>query len=266
MSHTKLSFIGAGNMAEAIFAAVTSKQLYAFNDICFSSRTSDKLVKYNSLHVYTTLDNVKAVEFGDIIILAVKPQSFDEVLDEISSASAGKCIVSLAPGISTDYISSKCPGAYVVRTMPNTPLLIGNGTTAVCKNASVPEDIFKNVVDIFSCAGMVHIITEDKMNEIIAVSGSSPAFFFRFVQAIVDSAVKLGIDPDIALEMAANTMAGSASMLLNSGRSASELVAQVSSKGGTTVAALSAFDEFGLEDMVNEAAVRCTNRAYELGK
>jgi len=104
------------------------------------------------------------------------------------------------------------------------------------------------------------------MNEIIAVSGSSPAFFFRFVQSIVDSAASLGIDSDTALAMAANTMLGSAFMLLNSGRSAADLVEQVSSRGGTTVAALSAFDDYHFENMVNEAVLRCTKRAYELGK
>ena len=263
---TKLSFIGAGNMADAIFAGVSRKSLYNNSEIMFSNRGESKLVKYKALQVCVTTNNVEAAEFGDIIILSVKPQNYDEVLDEISPYVAGKCLVSLAPGMSTEYISGKCPGAYVVRTMPNTPLLIGNGTTAICRNEAVHDDIFDKVSEIFSCSGKVYYISEDKMNEIIAVSGSSPAFFFRFVQAIVDSAVSLGIDPDTALEMAANTMAGSASMLLNSGRSAAELVSQVSSKGGTTVAALSAFDDFNFESMIAEAVGRCTKRAYELGK
>lgn len=263
---SRLSFIGAGNMADAIFSGVTSNSLYSASEIMLSNRTEERLVKYNALHILTTLNNVEAAGFGDIIIMAVKPQNYDEVLDEIAPVVAGKCLVSLAPGISTEYIRGKCPGAYVVRTMPNTPLLVGNGTTAICKDKAVPDEIFDKVSEIFSCSGKVYIVPEDKMNEIIAVSGSSPAFFFRFVQSIVDAAVSCGIDSDTALEMAANTMAGSALMLINSGRSAAELVAQVSSKGGTTVAALSAFDEFKFEAMVMEAAIRCTKRAYELGK
>ena len=150
--------------------------------------------------------------------------------------------------------------------MPNTPLMLGCGASAVTERGNVPEDYYDFALRLFSAAGLVTQLPADRMNEIIPVSGSSPAFFFRMVSLMVQAAEKRGIDPETALQMAAKAMEGSARMLLESGRTAAELERQVCSPGGTTLAGLTAFDELGFDRMIDLAFDRCVRRAYELGK
>lgn len=262
----KLGFIGAGNMASAILGGVLNQKLLPPCQITMADPMSEKLEHLRKLGVRVTDDNPSAAQFADILILAVKPQMFDAVLPGLADCVAGKCVVSIAPGISTAYLQNWLHGAYVVRVMPNTPLLVGKGASAVAEASDVPAETFRAVLDIFSSAGEVAIIPERQMDAIIAVSGSSPAFFFRMADAMVTEAVRQGIDPALALRMAARTMEGSAAMLLQSGKTAKELTTQVCSPGGTTLAALSAFDEMGFESMISEAMIRCAKRARELGK
>ena len=266
MNQLRLGFIGAGNMATAILDGVVSKQVFQTDCIMISNLHSDKLEHPKELGVRVSNSNIDVVSNSDIIILAVKPQKFEEVICGIRNLCAGKCIVSIAAGISTTWIRDRIPGASVIRVMPNTPLQLGLGATAVAEAPDVSYALFQCVCSIFSAAGSVAVIPESQMYDVIPVSGSSPAFFFRMADAMVCWAQEQGMDANVALELAASAMKGSAEMLLSSGKSPKELTKQVCSPGGTTLAALTAFDDRNFEDMMYDAMSRCTRRSKELGK
>jgi pyrroline-5-carboxylate reductase len=253
-------------MSCAILGGLLGRKLVWPDQVSVADPVADKLEQLRATGVILTPDNGAVARFSDILILGIKPQVFEDVLPGLSDCVAGKCVVSIAPGISTGYLKNRLPGAYIVRVMPNTPLLVGKGATAVAEARDVPPEMFRAVVEIFSSSGEVAVIPEDRMNAIVAVSASSPAFFFRMIDAMAAEARRQGIDGDLAVRMAARTMEGAAAMLLQSGKTAGELTAQVCSPGGTTLAALSAFDEMGFDALISEAMVRCSRRSEELGK
>lgn len=261
-----LGFIGAGNMVGAILDGILKSGAVAAERIWLSNRSEGKLLPWQEKGLHTTTDNAEVVKNADVIVLGVKPQMFDAVLEELAPFSAEKCFVSIAAGISSNYIKEKLSTAQVIRTMPNTPMKVGAGAIAIAEAKDVPRDVFDFVCELFSLTGKIAIIPEDTMDDFIAINGSSPAFFFRFAAAMVDEAEKAGIDGELALKMAAQSMLGSAEMLLKSGFPAKRLEEMVCSPNGTTLAALSAFDDYKFEEMYREAAARCAKRSRELGK
>lgn len=261
-----LGFIGAGNMVTAILSGVFKQRLARPEDVWLSNRSKEKLVPWAEKGVHVTTDNAVVAENAQLIVLGVKPQMFDAVLPQVAPYATGKCILSIAAGISSGYLKERLPGALVTRAIPNTPMKLGMGATVIAETPEVPAELFETVCALFSAAGKVAVIPEEQMDDFIAVSGSSPAFFFRMAAAMVDAARETGIDETLALQMAAQAMAGSAAMLTQSGLTAQELTRQVCSPGGTTLAALTAFDEYRFEEMIHEAAKRCAQRSRELGK
>ena len=266
MDQLRLGFIGAGNMATAILDGVVSKQVFQTDHIMISNPHRDKLKYPQSLGVSVTTSNNEVVLNSDIIILAVKPQKFEVVLADIREYCPDKCFVSIAAGISTGWIRDRLPGASVIRVMPNTPLQLGLGATAIAETSDVSHRLFQCVCNIFSAAGSVAVIPEAQMDDVIPISGSSPAFFFRMADVMVRWAQEQGMDPQISLELAAAAMKGSAEMLLSSGKTANELTKQVCSPGGTTLAALTAFDDRDFDGLIYDAMKRCVLRSKELGK
>lgn len=262
----RLGFIGAGNMATAILDGVVAQGLFSPGNIMISNPHTDKLEYPRSLGVQITCDNRDVVDFADLIILAVKPQMYEQVLIGISDCCKNKCVVSIAAGISCDWLRSRLPECQIIRVMPNTPLQLGMGTTAIADAPDVSVELFQLVCSIFTSAGSVAVIPESQMDDVIPVSGSSPAFFFRMADVMVNWACEQGMDSQVALELAASAMKGSAEMLLNSGKSAGELTRQVCSPGGTTLAALTAFDDRDFDGLLIDAMTRCARRSKELGK
>lgn len=261
-----LGVIGAGSMGSAILQGALDAGVMSPEQVWLANPHPEKMTPFGEKGVHTTTSNLEAVRNVDILLLAVKPQVLPGVLEEIRPETAGKCVISIAAGISRPWLEQQLPGAWVICVMPNTPLMLGCGASAVTERGNVPEDYYDFALRLFSAAGLVTQLPADRMNEIIPVSGSSPAFFFRMVSLMVQAAEKRGIDPETALQMAAKTMEGSARMLLESGRTAAELERQVCSPGGTTLAGLTAFDELGFDRMIDLAFDRCVRRAYELGK
>lgn len=261
-----LGFIGAGNMVSAILDGVLKSGMVPAERIWLSNRSEGKLTLWEERGVHTTLDNREVAKHAEVIVLGVKPQVFDEVLPELAPWAAGKCFISIAAGISSDYIKEKLPGATVIRAMPNTPMKLGVGAIAVAEAPEAELECFEFACQLFAATGKVAVIPESKMDDFIAVNGSSPAFFFRFAAVMAQEAARAGIDEELALEMAAQSMLGSAEMLLKSGISAKKLEEMVCSPGGTTLAALSAFDDYNFAEMYHEAARRCAERSRELGK
>lgn len=268
MKMTNVGFIGCGNMGFAIMKGILSAdigsdiKLYAFDK---SEAALEKAVAAGVVGLGSAPEVVGSCKY---VFLAVKPQQLDEVLEEIASqVTEDTVIVSICAGITDDYIRSKTiPDAKVVLVMPNTPLLLGEGATALAMGDRCTDDEFGLVCDIFSSSGKVAVIGKDKMKEIIAINGSSPAFIYLYAQAFIDYAESVGIDREVAKELFSQSLIGSAKMMTDSGKTITELITMVSSKGGTTLAGLEKLREGGLHKTVEECCKACTKRAYELSK
>ena len=263
----KIGFIGAGNMATAIIGGLLGAGTPA-QDISVYDMDTAKLEPFAEKGITVAKDSCAVTSECDIIVLAVKPQNYSEVLSQVSGVSTGeKTFVSIAAGITIDFVRRglgiNCP---VVRVMPNTPLLVGKGATALCFSENVSEDVRKITSSMFSSSGIVEEFTEDKMDAIISVNGSSPAYFYLFAKAMADYAESVGIDREKAMNLICAAMEGSARMLRESGDDPDTLIKKVSSKGGTTIEALNKFYEHKLEDAVKDAMTACTKRAGELAK
>ena len=262
-----IGFIGAGNMATAIIKGlIAQKGSGSFINVFDVS--SEKLDEISKLGVNAISSSQDVVKNSDIIVLAVKPQNYAEVLEALKEVvSTDKTFVSIAAGISINYVQSalgcECP---VVRVMPNTPLLLKKGASALCPSGNISEENKQIVYDMFAGSGVCEYITEDHMNEIIAVNGSSPAYIYMFAKAMADYAVSVGIDYDKALNLICATLEGSAAMLKESGDTPDVLIEKVSSKGGTTIEALNKLREHGFTEAIDDAMKACTKRAEELGK
>jgi len=263
-----VGFIGVGNMGYAIMKGIKDSamgkdiSLYAFDKFAPSLERAEKI---GTVACKSCADVVAESKY---VFLAIKPQQLDEVLDEIAGVvTESTVIVSICAGISDEYIASKTiSNAKVVLVMPNTPLLLGEGATALSKADSVSDDEFRLVCDIFGSCGEYAVISKDKMKEIIAINGSSPAFIYLYAKAFIDYAKSENISEDVAKTLFAKTLIGSAKMITDSGNTIDELINMVSSKGGTTIAGLEQLRAGDLEETVYNACKACTKRAYELSK
>jgi pyrroline-5-carboxylate reductase len=262
---TNLGIIGAGNMASAILRGIVGKGL--FPKITVSAKTEKNLKQWEEKGVNVTTNNMEVVQESDVIILAVKPQVVEEVLREIGPGTFGKLIVSVVAGITRKHLKfSLDQEAFLLRAMPNLPLSVGKGATAVSFGYGAPDPLFKAAISVFEACGEVVLVQDKHLDAITAVSGSSPAYFFRMIRAMVDWAKEQGINEDAARKLAIKTMEGAAAMLTAGDQTVDELIDKVCSKGGTTLAALSAFDDMKFDDVVGEAMTRCTKRSVELSE
>lgn len=266
----KIAFLGVGNMAGAMLGGIISSGNFSHNNIALYDQFTEKYEKYADYPFYIA-DSIKsAVEFADFIVLAVKPQNYTEVLAKIKDSGidiSEKTFISLAAGIDTETIC-KCldKNVSVVRTMPNTPMLIGFGVTALSPNEFVSAEDFEAVKAIFDSRGRTLCLDEDKMNAIISVTGSSPAYIYLMIEAMLEGARQEGIDSPEVLDIICDTVIGSAQMVKSTGKTPSELIAMVKSPKGTTEQALNALEEHRFTEAITDAMHRCTVRAEELAK
>lgn len=264
----KIGFIGTGNMGTAIIKGIKGSAVSEQTEIYAFDVNTEKLQALAETGIKPCESISEIVSVCNYVFLAVKPQMFEPILDEVKTAvTADTVIVSIAAGISDEYIASKTiDNAKVILVMPNTPLLLGEGASALSKSDSVTDEEFKTVVDIFASCGKASVISKDKMKEIIAINGSSPAFIYLFAKGFIDYAVKENIDEETAKTLFAQSLIGSAKMITDSGYSLDELIKMVSSPGGTTLAGLDRLYEGNLVKVVDNACESCTKRAYELAK
>ncbi|MCL2517053.1 MAG: pyrroline-5-carboxylate reductase [Oscillospiraceae bacterium] len=252
----KLTFLGAGNMAGAII-----KSLDGY-DICIYDK--NKAVYDNFKNVKFSDSAEEAVNYGDYIILGVKPQNMEEILTEIKNKD--KIFISIAAGITIERIESLLEvHVPVVRTMPNMPMMIGKGVIAVSRNDLVPDADFEFICEMFKRTAEVLTVPEEHINAITSVTSSAPAYVYLFIKAIYDSALSQGLHYDNMLEIICHMVAGSAEMLLSTGKLPGELINMVASKGGTTEAALKVFNENNFAEIIGKAMINCTERAEEIG-
>ncbi|MBQ7810447.1 MAG: pyrroline-5-carboxylate reductase [Clostridia bacterium] len=261
----KIGFIGAGNMATAIIGGLVRSD-FEKKDIFVYDVFAEKLQAFAEMGLSVSDSASDLTKESDIIVLAVKPQQYGEVIEGIAeNATMDKTFVSIAAGITVEYVRRKLGlDAPVVRVMPNTPLLLGKGATALSPSENVSEEAFTIVKGMFECSGVVEILPENLMNAVISVNGSSPAYIYLFAKAVCDSAEAQGIDREVAMKLFAAVLEGSAEMLRSSGDDPDTLIAKVSSKGGTTIAALERLYAHDFVNSIDDAMKACTKRAEEL--
>ena len=268
MNEKRIGFIGAGNMATAIINGILANKAKQPEELSVFDLDEAKLAAMRKKGIDTLSSCQELAGKCGIIVLAVKPQNYDEVLSSIRPAVTDTTVmVTIAAGISIDYVrrgvGRNCP---VVRVMPNTPLLLGKGASALCRSENISDQDFEAVSQMFSLSGKAVILPESQMNAVIAVNGSSPAYIYLFAKAMTDYAVSVGIDRDVALDLICQTFEGSAAMLRSSGDSPETLIQKVSSKGGTTIEAMKVLHEREVPQAIMDAMAACTRRAEELGR
>jgi pyrroline-5-carboxylate reductase len=203
--------------------------------------------------------NQRAVDFANYIFLTIKPQMYEHVISKLTNIE-DKVFITVAPGIKTTFI----PGAKVIRTMPNTPALVGAGVTAVCRGKNVTDTEFEFVRTLLSSFSSVYEFEEDEMNYTVAISGSGPVYGYMLIEAMADYAEKHGLDYDASLRMVAQTLLGAAQMVLKSGEMPSVLRENVCSEGGATIEAVGILQENKFHEIIEDAMRACTHRAKEL--
>jgi pyrroline-5-carboxylate reductase len=263
-----VGFIGAGNMGFAIMKGIAGSSMAKETKLFAFDPDASKTGRLTELGITVCASGMEVMQNAKFVFLAVKPQMFDTVLEQIAAGvTKDTVLVSIAAGITAEYIRSKTiPEAKVILVMPNTPLLLGEGASALAKCEPTSDEEFTTVRGYFDACGVTAAIAENKMKEIIAINGSSPAFIYLFAKAFVDYAEKEGIPSETSLPLFAQSLIGSAKMLTDSGYSIAELIKMVSSPGGTTLAGLDELYKGELEKTVDNCCTACTKRAYELSK
>lgn len=260
----KTGFIGGGNMAEAMIKGMLSQ---GRQDIFVSEpeegRRNHLSENYN---VQTTASNTDVTAECSIIILAVKPQNIDDVLNEIkNTVTEEKTVMSIAAGITLSYLSSKLKTDKLIRVMPNTPALVQEGISVMSLCDCFSDPAISAARDILMSIGKVITLPEKYMDAVTALSGSGPAFIALFIEAMTEGGIKAGLPKDNALMLAVQTAVGT-SKLLDTGITPSRLMEMVTSPGGTTAAGLKIFNEKDIKNTVASAIEAAKNRSKELGR
>jgi pyrroline-5-carboxylate reductase len=262
----EIGFIGAGNMAEAIIGGIVKKGLYKPAKISIYDVRPERVGELSSAFGVSAADSLEALaRSSKVIILAVKPDKIPHVLGQAKKSLAGKLVISIAAGVPMGNIQSVVGiDARVVRVMPNTPALVLEGASALCASASCSQADVKTAFDIFSAIGRCVKVDEGMMNAVTALSGSGPAFCFLFLEALADGAVRAGLPRDLAVELAAATLRGAATMVLQTGRHPGALKDMVASPGGTTIEGIAVLEAKGFRSAAMEAVYAAFQKAGRL--
>ncbi|MEK6693120.1 MAG: pyrroline-5-carboxylate reductase [Nitrospirota bacterium] len=262
-----IGFIGGGRMTEALIKGIVSSRQSAVSSLLVSEPREDRRKYFEQTYgIKTTESNREVASSCSIIILAVKPQDMDNVLDEIADLiTEEKTIVSIAAGITFSYLQKKLNTKKIIRVMPNTPAIIQEGMSVISLCECFSDRDIATVREIFMSVGKVITLPEKYMNVVTALSGSGPAFIALFIEAMVEGGVKMGLSVDDALTLTVQTSLGT-SRLLDEGISPSKLRDMVTSPGGTTAEGLKVFGNRGLKEIVIDAIEAATRRAEDLGK
>lgn len=263
----KIGFIGMGNMATAITSGILKEGIVTAGDIIASRRNMQELEQIKKqFGIAVTTDNGEVVRQSDILILAVKPQFFEEVIAQIKQEiKENQIIISLAPGKTIEWLEEKFERKIsLVRCMPNTPALVGEGCTGFCCSDSVTIEEREQIYSILSSFGKASEVKEALMDVVVGVSGSSPAYVFLFIEAMADAAVAGGMPRQQAYEFAAQAVLGSAKMVLETGKHPGELKDMVCSPGGTTIEAVKVLEEKGFRAAIMDAMQACIEKSRRL--
>jgi len=260
-----IGFIGAGHMAEAIARALLGSGVSAGQLLCADPDEARRRVFREELGIGSAANEEVAGKV-DILVLAVKPQVLDEVVGGLAGALRGEAlVVSIAAGVDTGRIEAGLGAdARVVRVMPNTPMAVGRGVAAVARGARATDEDVARTSAIFAAGGIADEVPEERMHAVTAVSGSGPAYVFRFVEALAAAGVEAGLPVDQAERFARETVIGAARMLSETDEAVAELREQVTSPGGTTAAALARLDAAAFERILTSAVHAAVKRSRDL--
>ncbi len=258
----KIGIIGAGNMAGAIAGRLCNTMNPA--DIFMSDKDETKLKSFKDMGINTG-SNIEAAEFGDVLILAVKPNIYPVVLEEIAGKTC-KTVISIAAGISIDFVEGYLKNVNVIRVMPNTPALVGCAMTALSAKQNCDADELEKAKEIFASLGRTVVVPESLMDAIVSVSGSSPAYVFMMIESMADAAVSQGLTRDDAIMMAAQACMGAAKMVLETNVHPAKLKDMVCSPGGTTIDAVKKLEETGFRNSIMEAMQACFEKSKKMSK
>jgi pyrroline-5-carboxylate reductase len=277
-----IAIIGGGNIGEALLSGLL-RSGREVSDIAVAERVPSRMRYLSETYPVLVTNIADAVKSADLVIVAVKPSDVDSVTDEIADAvardkadSVEHVFVTVVAGVSTAYFEAKLPaGAPVVRVMPNAPMVVGAGVSAIAKGRFATQEELNEVSAVFDSVGGVLTVPESQLDAVTAVSGSGPAYFFLMVEALVDAGVAAGLSRPVATDLVVQTMAGSAAMLLErvgeDGVAAdvdttpARLRATVTSPAGTTAAGLAELERGGLRAAVIAAVAAAKSRAGQLG-
>lgn len=263
----KLGFIGTGNMAGAIMGGIIQKQIFRPEEIIGSDISEKGRERVREQYgIAVTAENREVAEKAEILILSVKPQFYPEVIAEIRECiKPEQLIITIAPGKTLEWLQEQFGRRMkLVRTMPNTPAMVGEGMTGLCWSEDVFSDTERQeLMQFFTSFGKTETVPENLMDAVTAASGSSPAFIYMMIEALADGVVKYGMPRDKAYTFVAQAVLGSAKMVLETGEHPGVLKDKVCSPGGTTIAAVAALEASGFRSSLIEAVSavcdRCRN-------
>ncbi|MGE4549431.1 MAG: pyrroline-5-carboxylate reductase [Intestinibacillus sp.] len=270
MKAFQLGVLGAGNMGTAIAEGAVRAGIMTADKALLFNRSAEKRAEKAARGFAVTDDYIKIYTGCEWVVLGVKPQNFDEILPQLAAAdvSSKPLVISIAAGVTfakmEQALGADCP---MVRVMPNTPLMLGCGASALVKNGAATAEQLAAVRALFDAMGTTAVFDREEMlNEVIPYNGSLPAYAYQFIEAFARSAEAHGIPQREALPLICQTMIGAASMVLRGDKTPQQLIDAVCSPGGTTIEGVHVFQARDLDGIVAEAADKCIARAYELGK
>jgi len=260
----KIGFIGAGNMASALLKGMLASPAVQASDVMISDKDSAKLENLKSLGVTITEDNCKVEECSDIVIFAVKPNLMQIVTAEMKGDPT-KIYVSIAAGVSLQFLEQALGNdKKIIRTMPNTPAMVGCGMTVLSPNCNISKQEEEAVFSLFESIGAALILPEKELEIATALHGSSPAYVYMMIDAMADAGVRYGLTKASALKLAAKAVEGSGKMVLETGILPEQLKDNVCSPGGTTIAAVCELERTGFRSSVQAAVDACIKRNQEM--
>ncbi|HWJ79912.1 MAG TPA: pyrroline-5-carboxylate reductase [Niallia sp.] len=267
MNIRQIGFIGCGKMAQAMVNGMISSNFINRRDLLASTRSEQSARLVNEkFDINVTLNNKEVARFADVLILAVKPHLYGEILQEVKdSIKENAIIVTIAAGMEIAYIENQLSDqTKVIRSMPNTPSLVGEGMTVFSSNKNVLEEETEYIKEMFASFGKVEIVEERLMDSIPAISGSSPAYVYMFIEALAMGGVRSGIPMDKALRMAAQSVYGAAKMVLETEKHPSVLRDEVCTPGGTTIEAVATLEQLHLKGTVLAAMESCDRKNKQM--
>ena len=263
----KIGFIGGGNMAEALIKGLLASGFPKERIMASEPSEVRRDHMVDAYAIELTADNIEVIRKSELVVLAIKPQIVTEVLEEVAGHySADKLIVSILAGTSCATIEKFFQGApRVVRVMPNTPALVGEGASAICRGHNASKEDLQLVKQLFESVGKVQIIDERQMDAVTGLSGSGPAYIYTVIEALADGGVREGLRRDVAHALAVQTVVGAALMVRETGVHPAILRDQVCSPGGTAITGVSTLEKKGLRTTLMEAVSAAAARSRELG-
>lgn len=268
ISEKRIGFIGAGQMAEAIARGMIETDLVTAERLIVSDVAESRRELFQSIGARATADNLSVVRECNVLVIAVKPQDLDALLLEIGPALTGEhLLLTICAGRPTTlFEAASSEPVRVVRAMPNLPMRVRRGVTALCAGRNATPDDMDTAAGVFGAAGSTVRVAESLMDAVTALSGSGPAYFAFLVEVLVEAGRREGLAKEVARELAVQTARGAAELLAVEGVSPEELRRRVTSKGGTTAAAFQCIDDLGIREGLLEAVAAAARRARELGR